>query len=231
MVPPATIIEWQAECLSSARISKLPPSFVLGRVRGAALRVVAGVLILILSTLARAEIFMDIGPLDNLGDVKNKLPNARVEKFSPGWAKNTEALYQFSGDGIGGSLIVKFDDSRTDFKKLAEKEPNPESADTYRALAQLPDEQALAVGWVRWVPARPIPIQRLVSRYGKPDNKGFSDDNYEPYRGWNRGVTAYLSDDEKLVYRIDFSFTKEEFKKAFAARLILMGKKSKTGKN
>lgn len=85
----------------------------------------------------------------------------------------------------------------------------------YRGLASQTDEVALSVNWVRWVPDTRIPLQRLVSKYGKPDKSGFSDEDYKPYRSWNRGIEAYLTDDEKYVDRIDFNFTKEEYRKAY----------------
>jgi hypothetical protein len=164
---------------------------------------------------AHAESYRDIGPLDNLGDIKKKFPNAHVEKLSPGWAQETDALYKFTGTGMSGWIIVKFDDSRPTFKEAAEKDPTAESAAFLQEMAQQSDEEAMSVNWVRWVPDTRIPIQRLVSKYGKPEKSGFSDENYQPYRSWNKGVDAYLSDDEKYVERIDFSFTRDEYRKAY----------------
>jgi hypothetical protein len=77
----------------------------------------------------------------------------------------------------------------------------------------------LTVDWVRWVPPSPFPLQRLIAKYGKPENSGFRDDNFKPYRAWkNKGLTAYLTDDEKDVESIDFNFTADDFRNAYIRR-------------
>jgi hypothetical protein len=182
------------------------------------MRVLIFLAALFVFSAAHAESYRDIGPLDNLGDIKKKFPNADVEKLSPGWAQETDALYKLTGTGMSGWIIVKFDDLRPTFKENAEKDSTAESAALFQKISQQSDEEALSVNWVRWVPDTKIPIQRLVSKYGKPDKSGFSDEDYQPYRSWNKGVEAYLSDDEKYVERIDFFFTRDEYRKAYLAK-------------
>jgi hypothetical protein len=163
-----------------------------------------------------AESYRGIGPLDNLGDVKTRFPNAKVEKLSPGWAQSTDALYEFTGVGLSGSIIVKFDDYRPNWKEMAEKDPTSKNAEFYQNLSNQSDEEAMSVSWVRWVPSTRIPLKRLILKYGKPEHSGFSDVDYQPYRSWDKkGVTASLSDDEKYVDQIDFDFTREEYRKAY----------------
>lgn len=168
---------------------------------------------------AHAESYRDIGPLDNLGDVKNRFPNAKVEKLTPGWAQAKDALYKFTGSGMSGWIIIKFDDFRLKYKEDAEKDPNQETAEFLQKLSQQSDDEAMSVNWVRWVPDTQIPLERLISKYGKPEKSGFSDENYQPYRAWDKkGVEAHLSDNEKYVERIDFYFTREEYRKAYLAK-------------
>lgn len=183
------------------------------------MRILIAFLALVICASAYAESYRDIGPLDNLGDVKNKFPNAKVEKLSPGWAQATDALYQFTGIGMSGWIIIKFDDYRPKWKEEAEKDPTSEKAEFFQNSSQKSDEEAMSVNWVRWVPDTQIPVQRLISKYGKPEKSGVSDESYQPYRSWDKkGVEAYLSDDEKHVVRIDFFFTREEYRKAYLAK-------------
>lgn len=189
------------------------------------MRVIAGFVMLVLVGFARAEIYMDIKPFDNLGAVKKRLPYANVEKISPGWATASEALYQFSGKGMSGVLVIKFDDSRLNFKEIAESQPtSPDAQKLYEAVAQQSDEEAMTVAWVRWVPEKLIPLDRLISKFGKPNKRAFSDSDYEPYRAWDRGIEAFLTDNEKFVTRIDFSFTRDEYRKAFNEKFPSLAK-------
>lgn len=163
-----------------------------------------------------AEIYGGIMPLDTLGDIKNRYPNAKVEKMEPAWAQDTDALYMFAGVGIVGVIVVKFNDIRPTLEKIAEENPKSSDSEFYQRLTQQSDEEALAVSWVRWVPDYKIPLQRIISKYGKPEKKGFSDDGYQPYRSWpKRGIEAYLTDDEKYVHRIDYIFTQGEYRRAY----------------
>ena len=178
-------------------------------------------LLIIFVPQLHAEGYRGIEPLDNLGDVKNRFPNTKVEKLSPGWAQATDALYQFTGIGMSGFIIVKFDDYRPKWKEMAEQDQDPtsNSAKFFQTLSEKSDEEAMEVAWVRWVPNTKIPLQRLISKYGKPEKSGFSDEDFQPYRSWDKkGVAAFLSDDEKYVGRIDFSFTREEYRKAYLTK-------------
>jgi hypothetical protein len=173
---------------------------------------------LLVFSYANAETYRDIGPLDNLGDIKKKFKNANIEKLSPGWANEADALYKVTGTGISGVIIIKFDDLRSYYKEAAEKDTPAELTTFFQEMSQKSDEEAMTVNWVRWIPDTTIPIQRLISKYGKPDQSGFSDENFQPYRWWNRGLEVYLSDDEKNVDRIDFIFTDDEHRKAYLSK-------------
>jgi hypothetical protein len=179
-------------------------------------RIFIALAIATLPWFALSETYRDIGPLDTLGDVKAKFPNAQVKKLSPAWAQSTDALYQFTGPGLSGTIIIKFTDARPEYKKDLETNANEARTAPLQLLANQTDDDALGVNWVRWVPEAPFPVQRLISKYGSPEVSAFSDEEYEPYRRWIRkGLTAFLADDEKKVTRIDFLFTADDNRRAW----------------
>ncbi len=209
----------------------------------ATMRVVLLVLALpVLLSSAVAETYQGIGPWDTLGDVKARFPKAKFEKSSPAWAQSTDVMYQVSGRGMSGTIVVNFFDPRPRWKKSLEEfiswedleqtqapssgfdpaklesarqEAIQKKIESWEKLIEQPDDEALTVEWVRWVPFLPFPLQRLIAKYGKPEKAGFSDDDFQPYRAWTKkGVVAYLTDDEKKVERIDFNFTPEECRRA-----------------
>ena len=156
---------------------------------------------------AHAEVYRGIGPLDSLSDLKEKFPAANFKKLSPAWAQEHDVLYEITGRGLSGTIIVKFLDSRPAWRKKAAEVSDPEEKASYETLANQPDD-SISVEWVRWVPDQAVPLQRFVSKYGTPNEKGFADEDLQPYRQWTaKGLTAFLTDDEKLVSRVDFSFT------------------------
>lgn len=172
--------------------------------------------VLLSSASAMAEIYRDIGPLDTLGDIKSKFPKATFERVNPAWAQKTDVMLKIRGEGMSGIIVVKFDDLRPTWKEMIEKNPTAENADFLRKIAEQSDDEAITVSWVRWVPNEPIPVQRFVSKYGPPEKSGFADEDYQPYRHWEKkGVSAYLSDNEKDVVRVDFSFTIDEYRSAY----------------
>lgn len=126
---PNTTVERDAPPASFACSLRAPH---LGRstLSGTAMRIIFLILTLSVVCSVHAESYKNIGPLDNLGDIKNKFPNAIVEKLNPGWAQATDALYKLSGTGMSGWIVVKFDDLRPTWKEQLEKEP---TSDLYRA--------------------------------------------------------------------------------------------------
>lgn len=173
-------------------------------------------LLLALPSITIAETYKNIGPLDTLGDVKEKFPNANYEILNAGWVTQSDALYKITGEGMSGTIVVKFDDSRPNFKKYAQEQPESEHIDTFNKLAAEEDEAALTVNWVRWVPDTLIPLQRFILKYGQPEKSGFSDEDMQPYKIWEtKGLTAYLTDNGAHVDRVDYAFTKNEYRSAW----------------
>lgn len=176
-------------------------------------------LIMIVALAASAEIYGGIGPLDTLGNVKTKYPGATYERLKPAWGQPEDALYAVKGQGISGSIVINFYDSRPIFRQLLATATSAEDKKMFNELARQSDEEAFSVEWVRWMPDSPISLQRFISKYGDPDQRGFADDDMQPYRFWKtKGLTAYLSDSEAFVVRVDFHFTEEERRQAYQAR-------------
>lgn len=156
------------------------------------------------------EIYRGIGPLADLADMKGMFPGATLEKLTPAWAQDHDVLYQITGKGMSGTIVVKFYDGRPAWRRRAEEAEDPEQKAMLEEWANA-SEDTISVEWVRWIPDRAIPLQRFISKYGTPESKGFADEDLQPFRYWHaRGLTAFLSDDEKFVVRVDFEFTVSE---------------------
>lgn len=162
---------------------------------------------------AWAEAYNGIVPRTTLGQVKAKFPGGKFERVSPAWAKEHDAMYEITGEGLPGTIIILFFDQRPEFRRWVDSSTTSEMRTLSTYLAEQSDDDALQVVWVRWVPDVPIPVARMSAKFGKPDEKGYTDDDMSPYIGWKRrGLTAFLSDDEKAVIRIDYTFTEEDWR-------------------
>lgn len=155
-----------------------------------------------------AEIYMGIRPFDTLADVKKLFPNATFKDLKPAWAKPSDRLMSISGPGISGTIIVLFYEHRMSDRG---KSQHPDLPTINKMLGET-DDVALEVEWVRWSPISPgVPLARLVSKYGAVFEKGYDASDFQPFRQWKAaGVLAVLSDDEKTVIGVDFTFTPEE---------------------
>lgn len=166
---------------------------------------------------ANAEILQDIEWYDSLGKIKQRIPNATFSQRKPAWLKEDQAFYEITGSGLSGKTFVLFDDARPLFKRrLIEKAGELTAAqnDSYSELTKEPDDSALTVDWVRWVPDNPIPLDRVKAKYGPA--KCDIDDDMQPICTWsNRALTARLSDDGKQVRMITTPFTKDEKRRSF----------------
>jgi hypothetical protein len=167
----------------------------------------------------KAETYKEIGCLDTLAEVKAQFPKADFKRIqNAAWLQEDDVLYEITGLGMSGSIVIRFYDDRPLFKKWADTQADDEQKEIYTKLANAPDD-SVTVSWVRWVPDSPIPLQRFILKYGKPEKSGFSDDDLQPYRTWEtKGLTAFLSDDEKAVRRVDYHFTKEERRSAYVRK-------------
>jgi len=160
--------------------------------------------------IAQAAIYRDIGPLDTLGDTKKRFPSAKFEKLAPAWAQEDDIMYKITGFGLSGTIVVKFHDERPRWRKQAEETTDQDTKKMFAAFANDSDD-SVQVQWVRWIPIDPIPLQRFLAKYGPPEGKGFADEDLQPFREWtSQGLSAYLTDDEKAVVRVDFNFTTDE---------------------
>lgn len=55
-----------------------------------------------------AELYLGIGPFDNLSMLKTKFPNAIFTREKPAWAQDHEVIYTISGAGISGTIVINF---------------------------------------------------------------------------------------------------------------------------
>lgn len=195
-------------------------SHILGYcMRTMMMAVIVAVILAMTSLSLNAETYQGIGPYDTLADVKAKFPNARFVKDNPAWATETEVLYRITGSGLSGTILVMFSDIRAVIQKRANDAKEPASKEEWNTqLANMTDDDALIVKWVRWAPDKPVPLDRVIQKHGKPDKKDITDDML-PIREWqNKGLSALLTDDEKRVIFIQFNFTKEEIRKAWKTK-------------
>lgn len=170
------------------------------------------VLLLSVTAIGHAEILQEVNWMDSLGDVKKVYPNATYTRMTPAWLKNDESFIKITGPGLRGTILILFDDSRPSFKNsLTQNADDPDYKDRelFTAMSKKPDDTALTVSWVRWVPDQPLPLERFKQRYGIP--KCDYDQTMEPYCKWgNKALDAAMSDDKKLVLSITTIFTKAE---------------------
>jgi hypothetical protein len=170
---------------------------------------------LLFGVSASSEIYQGIGPLDTLKDLKQKFPTAEFERLSPAWAQDADVLYRITGKGVPGRIVVTFYDNRPEWREQLKKESDPGLRKILEEGVSL-DDDSIQVEWVRWIPDEPLPLQRLVAKYGPPSEKGFGEDDFRPYRAWSdRGILANLTDDEKHVDMMEFSFTRADLRRAW----------------
>ncbi len=168
----------------------------------------------LLGVEAYAELYQGIGPLDTLADLKKKFPNANFVKAKPAWAQESDVMYKITGVGISGTIVINFYDSRPTWRVRAQEATDEKLKELCERFANASDDDVM-VGWVRWVPDTPFSIERLITKYGKPDVSGFTNDDYQPYKEWKqRGLFVRLTDDGKRVVGMEFTPTKKEEEEA-----------------
>ena len=165
-----------------------------------------------------AECYNGIKPLDTLADIKSYYPGATFTKLNLAWAKDGDVIYNITGAGISGTIMVKFNDNRHYFRTLLNVATDSTEIAWYKSLVYAPEDN-ITVDWVRWTPTASIPLQRYINKYGQPEISDYREDNMMPFRKWNsREITAYLSDDLNNVIFVDFNFTIEEEREAHQKR-------------
>lgn len=168
---------------------------------------------------AHAEIYQGITPNTTLGDLRVMYPGGKFLRVKAAWVTERDALYDVSGAGIAGRMLIAFHDIRPTARDWLKAPKTKAGIPFMRKLATQSDNDALTVEWVRWVPDAPIPADRFEAKYGKSEH-GYDDSDMTPFRKWpNRGVHATLSDDELFVLYVEFNFTDEERRQA-TARLL-----------
>lgn len=192
----------------------------------------AGVLLALAAACAHAEVLHGVEPLDTLGTIKKKYPNAKLTRIKAAWVTEDEDFFRLEGQGFPGTLYIAFSDGRPGWRRQsAEQQQNqvaqgasaPTAQSFTEFLASESDDDALIVNWLRWVPDVPIPMERYKSKYGEPGKCDFKADSMQPYCEWAiRGLIVALSDDKKLVLSAEATYTKAEMRAAWRRRGTFM---------
>jgi hypothetical protein len=176
--------------------------------------------------VSSAEIYLGITPFKALGDVKNMFPGAEFKKLNPAWAKEDDAMYSVTGEGIAGKIIIMFHDTRPLNREYMNQETDDTMRRVFKEYSERSDDDSLLVSWVRWVPDEPFPVERLIAKYGKPERSDFSSVDFKPYNQWKtKGIYAHLSDDGENVVMITYNPTEKELKEADDARVKIVVEK------
>lgn len=193
-------------------------------------RLVLGLLLLSAQTLCRAEVLFDIHPLDTLGDIRSKFPNATITTVKAAWVREGQGFYSLTGNGQPGKLMLAFDDERPGIREMhnervqsaLETPPTDEEMKFLDFLAKkgnADENAAMVIQWVRWIPPSPIPLERYNIKHGQPTKCDFTDDDMEPYCIWrHKALTVKLTDDRKQVISVETDFTPQEQASAWLQR-------------
>ncbi len=157
---------------------------------------------LLTSTIASAEAYLGIAPGTDLASIRAKFQNATFTDLKPAWAPKTLRLYQMQGYGLGGMVVIKFDDIRPILKESMNLE----------SIATGEDDPYFVASGFRFIPDEPVKLDLLIKKYGRPEKQGV-DRNLNKFVSWlSRGVSATLSDKkEDYVSMVEYIYTKEEF--------------------
>lgn len=192
------------------------------------MKFIALVFLLICHSLS-AEVYKDFVPYITVAKMKSNYPNANFEVVKAAWVKENDLFFKVTGQGLSGTTYIatyKRPDSEVkeaieNYKKKIEENQNGNNA-VWQAMIEMEDEYLVApldekytIHWLRWVPDDPIPIERLISKFGKPDVYDFQEEDFQPYAQWlKRGLLTTLSDDKKRVFTIQYTFTDEDYNRA-----------------
>ena len=193
---------------------------------------VIGAFYLALVQPASAEILQGVEPLSSLGEIKARFPNGRFERVRAAWVKDDQAFFSMIGEGFPGKLMLVFDDSRPFWRGVLNDLPpaapdlpasladaSNDTRNHIRELAFKPEDDALVINWVRWVPAAPIPMERVRAKFGDPSKCDFDAADFSLVCTWeSRALLAQMSDDRKSVEFFTTGFTKTELRSAYKSR-------------
>lgn len=138
---------------------------------------------------AGAAVYRGIHFATTLAELREMFPNASITALRPAWIQKNEALYNVSGVGLEGTIVVFF---------ISVGEPAPQ-------------DERLVASWVRWIPDQPIPLSRFVALYGVPPISGYDPDDMQPFREWSTlALRAILTPGETAVAFVEYHFTEAE---------------------
>lgn len=177
----------------------------------------------------KAEVYKDFVPYTSVAQMKARYPNAKLEIVKAAWVRENDRFFKITGEGLAGTTFVatsKLSDEyyRQKIERLkAYIVEHPEEDTTFyqnsiafsEKTLVLPDDERYTIDWLRWVPDVPIPLERVKAKFGEPSKYDFSESDFQPYAEWStKGLHVNLSDDKKMVYSIEYTFTDEENNRA-----------------
>jgi hypothetical protein len=184
------------------------------------------------SSIAQAEIFLGMEPLEPLSSIKQRYTPSRISPEAADWLRPHQYFCQVQTEEVSGKLLLLFEhDDEVRRKKLAELEksvanlpPNAHARSTRLLIRQHKEhlaksiDERLALVLVRWIPEQAVSLSELTSRYGKPDEKRSGDTSRGPTYVWSKGVTAHLNEDKKSARMIEYWFTEDDLAVYFLQR-------------
>ena len=151
-------------------------------------------------------------------------PNTIFDFVKAGWVQEKQTFMKLHGTGLPGEtyLAFSYNDSLFTNRVLEidqEVAATPDAdhteilkiRDNFQKILDRSLDEKMTLDWVRWAPVAKIPLERLKSRYGKPEKCDFSLEYHTPFCEWtSKGVNAILTDDKKQVFAIEYNFTEKE---------------------
>ena len=169
------------------------------------------------SSAAHAEILQNVYPYNTLGDIRARYPQAEFKRVAAAWVTEDQAFYSMQGAGFVGTLYLAFSDQRPQWKRRATATVGVDfnalslEDQVARNNAWKPDDEALVIAWVRWIPPKPIPLSRLKARYGNPSKCDFDNSDFTPLCHWPaRALVVQTTDDHQMATLLETGFTEDE---------------------
>lgn len=159
------------------------------------------------SQMASAEVFKNIFPSTQPGDLSRLFPSSKTESISiQNQLPNTLTIALTDGS-LTGMLVVGFTDWLKLYERAAQNNPADESTQSILADYRSGKHKQYKVDFVRWIPKiEQISISTLYKLYGKPTTKEIDKDTFLEIQSWGKnGVAAGVQNGQATW--IEYYFT------------------------
>lgn len=148
----------------------------------------------LVANIGHCESVFDISPSNTLGDLRPKFKNIEL---MPDFGDASFPVYMVKSPHVKGFLLVTFFDSRSAYPSM-------------RCIQNIPNERALRVARVQFVPSSPPQTQAMLAKYGRNYSEKY-DDNLKRTLTWkDMGIEAVLDPSGKYVESVINDFTAKE---------------------